>query len=88
MAAGPQREAELRRLRMRSWRRGMRETDLILGPFADGALAGLGAEELAAFAALLSECDQDVYAWVSGTAAAPAPLARMVERLRAFHNIA
>ena len=30
----------LKRLRLRSWRRGMREMDLILGPFADAGLAG------------------------------------------------
>ncbi|NIP76442.1 MAG: succinate dehydrogenase assembly factor 2, partial [Xanthomonadales bacterium] len=35
------RETRLRRLRIRSWRRGTREMDLILGPFADARLADL-----------------------------------------------
>ena len=35
------RDVRLRRLRLRSWRRGIREMDLILGGYADGALAGL-----------------------------------------------
>ncbi|WCR09974.1 succinate dehydrogenase assembly factor 2 [Paracoccus stylophorae] len=55
----------LRRLRMRSWRRGMKEMDLILGPFADGPLADLSEDELAVYEALLSENDQDLYLWVT-----------------------
>jgi hypothetical protein len=35
------RDTALKRLRMRSWRRGMKEMDLILGPFADAELARL-----------------------------------------------
>lgn len=34
-------EIRLRRLKMRSWRRGMKEMDLILGHFADEVLTGL-----------------------------------------------
>ena len=34
-------EARLKRLRMRSWRRGTREMDLILGPFADTQTEGM-----------------------------------------------
>ena len=61
-----------RRLRLRSWRRGIREMDLILGGFADARLTELTAAELAQYDALLSENDQDLYAWVSGREAAPA----------------
>ena len=34
-------EARLKRMAMRSWRRGTKEMDLVLGPFADAHLAGL-----------------------------------------------
>ena len=34
-------EIRLKRLRMRSWRRGMKEMDLILGPFSDSQLVDL-----------------------------------------------
>ena len=37
MSGGETREIRLRRLRLRSWRRGIREMDLILGGFADAA---------------------------------------------------
>ena len=35
------RETRIKRLRIRSWRRGTKEMDMILGPFADSGLDGL-----------------------------------------------
>jgi len=58
-------EARLKRLRMRSWRRGTKEMDLILGPFSDSELDGLSPEELDLYEALLSENDQDLYPWIT-----------------------
>lgn len=58
-------EIRLKRLHMRSWRRGMKEMDLILGHFADEKLGELGAEELDLYERLLSENDQDLYLWVT-----------------------
>ena len=40
------RESRIERLAMRSWRRGIKEMDLILGGFADAELAGLDAATL------------------------------------------
>ena len=60
------RDVRLRRLRMRSWRRGMKEMDLILGNFADSALCTLNLTDLDAHEALMNEPDQDIYAWLSG----------------------
>ncbi|SNT68923.1 succinate dehydrogenase assembly factor 2 [Paracoccus seriniphilus] len=59
------RDIRLRRLTMRSWRRGMKEMDLILGRFADECLADLSEAELASYELLLSENDQDLYLWVT-----------------------
>ena len=58
-------DQRLRRLRMRSWRRGMKEMDLILGPFADGPLRTLDAPMLDRYEAMLSENDQDLYRWIT-----------------------
>ncbi|MCC5972049.1 MAG: succinate dehydrogenase assembly factor 2 [Pararhodobacter sp.] len=55
----------LKRLRMRAWRRGIKEMDLILGPFADTALSDLDAPMRAQFEALLGENDHDLYQWVT-----------------------
>ena len=58
-------ELRLRRLRMRSWRRGMKEMDLILGPFADGPLAGLDEARMGEYEMLMDENDQDLYRWIT-----------------------
>ncbi len=71
----------LKRLRMRSWRRGIKEMDLILGPFADAHLATLDAQALDSYEALLEEHDQDLYPWFSGQRAVPERHAPMVARI-------
>lgn len=79
-------ETRLRRLRMRSWRRGMKEMDLILGGFADEGLAGLSEPDLALYEALLSENDQDLYLWVTARTSGregggPPELAPILEKI-------
>lgn len=80
------RETRLKRLRVRSWRRGIREMDLILGPFADAALAGLTDAELDAYERLMEEPDWDLYAWVTGQAAPPPAHEALIRRLASFHK--
>ncbi|WP_116082882.1 succinate dehydrogenase assembly factor 2 [Tropicimonas sp. IMCC34011] len=75
------RETRERRLTMRSGRRGMKEMDLILGPFARTTIDTLGEEELDRYEALLSENDQDLYRWVSGQVAPPDEHAAMIRRI-------
>jgi antitoxin CptB len=65
-------DARLKKLRLRAWRRGFREADLILGPFADKHVPTMTAAELDIFEALLDEADQDVYGWIIGTVETPA----------------
>ncbi len=64
-------EARLKRMKMRSMRRGIREMDLILGAFADTQLTGMAPTELDLYDALLAENDHDLYQWVSGQSATP-----------------
>jgi len=60
-----------KRLRFRSWHRGTREMDLILGRFADAKLACLDAEQLDRYAALLENSDPDLYDWLIRRTAVP-----------------
>lgn len=71
-------DVRLRRLRMRSWRRGIKEMDLILGSFADNRLDALGPEDLETYDLMLSENDQDLYAWVTGQGQPPEHLRAMI----------
>lgn len=77
-------EARLKRMAMRSWRRGMKEMDLVLGPFADTHLAGLSETDLALYDALLTENDQDLMSWILGQSEAPAPIAPLLTRIVGF----
>lgn len=65
-------ETRLKRLKMRSNYRGIKEMDLILKAFADRRLADMSAEELDLYEDLLEENDHDLYQWVSGQGATPA----------------
>ena len=78
-------EATLRkRLSMRAWRRGMREMDLILGPYADAHLAGMDDAGLAAFDALLDQNDQDLLPWILGQQPRPDPFAALLDHVAGF----
>jgi antitoxin CptB len=63
-----------KRLLFRSWHRGTRESDLILGRFAEAYLAEFDAVQLDRYEALLEYADADLFDWVSGRAAPPAAL--------------
>ena len=85
---------------MRAHRRGTREMDLILGPFAAAHLPAMARDELDLFEVLLEENDQDLYAWIagrpdarnpaagpgsaSGEASGPEPLRPLLDRIAAF----
>jgi antitoxin CptB len=77
-------EARLKRMRMRSWRRGTKEMDLVLGPYADAHLAGMDEAALADFEALLAENDQDLMAWILGQTPPPPSLTAVLARVSRF----
>ena len=73
------------RIRYRAWRRGFREADLILGPFADSHAPSMTSDELDRFEALLDQPDPDIYAWILGSLPVPAAFdTDLMARLRAF----
>lgn len=65
------RETRLKRLRFRSWHRGTKEADLLIGGFFDAHAARWDDAEVALFERLLEEQDVDIMAWAMGTAEAP-----------------
>lgn len=68
----------LKRMHMRSMRRGIKEMDLILSAFAAEHLAKMDAGSLDDYDALLNENDQDLYRWVTGQEAPPGRLADLI----------
>lgn len=77
-------DARLKRMKMRSWRRGTKEMDMILGPYADAHLAGMAPEQLDLYDQLLRENDQDLLPWVLGQANAPEALGGLIAEIGQF----
>ena len=64
-------ETRRKRLRFRSWHRGTKELDLLLGGFADSELGAMDTPELDLYEALLEVPEPALYAWLSRQAAPP-----------------
>jgi len=64
-------EVRRRRLKFRSWHRGTREADLLLGSFADAHVDRFDGETLDQYEALLSMSDPDLYNWKTGREPVP-----------------
>lgn len=60
-----------RRLLFRSWHRGTREMDLIMGGFADATIGSLSEAEIDAFERLAEAPEPDLYAWITGDRPVP-----------------
>jgi len=79
----PADNARRKRLRFRCWHRGIKETDLLLGRFADAHIFTLDEDRLLELEALMDAPDWDIYAWVSGGKPIPpqfdTPLMQMLQ---------
>ena len=60
-----------KRLIFRSWHRGTREIDLLLGKFADSFVPQFDAEALALYDRFLNNSDPDIYNWLTGQEPVP-----------------
>jgi len=77
-------EARLRRMQMRANRRGIKEMDIVIGPWAEAHLAQMSEEELVLFDRLLWENDQDLMAWILGQSPTPEIYVELIERIGTF----
>jgi antitoxin CptB len=60
-----------KRLLFRSWHRGTKEADLLLGSFAERHLPGFTPEQVDRYEALLGADDADLLAWIAGRVTPP-----------------
>jgi antitoxin CptB len=76
-----------KRLLFRSWHRGIREMDLVLGRFADAQIATLSDADLDEYETWLEVPDQQIFTWVNGTQKAPAEIdTPLFRHLCDFHH--
>lgn len=75
-----------RKALFRSWHRGIREMDLVLGRFADAEIGNLSDAELDEYEQLMEVPDRDLFQWLTGEVATPENYATPVfARIRAFY---
>lgn len=76
-----------KRLHFRSIRRGTKESDLVIGGFAEANLSQMNARQLDQFEALLERNDPEVLSWIVGIADPPTEFDNEVlAALRHFKN--
>lgn len=74
-------ETRRKRLYFRSWHRGIKEADILLGNFADKHLAILNEAQLDCYEDLILEQDVDIISWITGSSEPPARFNTDVMRL-------
>ena len=76
-----------RKILFRSWHRGIREMDLIMGKFADAHIGDLTDAELDVYEALIEVPDHDLFSWLTDAAEVPVNYDTSVFRkVKAFHT--
>jgi antitoxin CptB len=76
-----------RRILFRSWHRGLREMDLIMGRFADAEIGSMSEADLDALERLIEVPDADLFRWITGEARTPENYeSPVLQRLKSFHS--
>ncbi|MBU6234354.1 MAG: succinate dehydrogenase assembly factor 2 [Alphaproteobacteria bacterium] len=81
-------EERRRMLIFRSWHRGTREMDILMGAFADAYVPNFDAAQLDEYERVLTCQDPDLYDWKCGRAEPPADEDCAVLRLFLAHKVA
>jgi antitoxin CptB len=74
-------ETTRKRLLFRSWHRGTREMDMLLGRFAECNLPTFSRRQVELYEAMLEYSDNDLYDWMSGREEPPTTLDHDVMKL-------
>ncbi len=80
-------ETRRKRLVYRSWHRGTKELDLLIGSFAERHLAVMSGEQLDRFESLLEVPEPLLYDWLTGMSAPPPEFDHDVTRLLLNHKL-
>ena len=75
-------EVVRKRLSIRSWRRGTKELDLILGQFSDKNLNALKISELKLYEKFLSNDDYLIYNWLFSKEDSPKIFKSLIKRIQ------
>ena len=76
----------LRELIHKSWHRGCKETDILLGYFARETLHEMNDDFLKIYTQFINEPDWDIYAWLTGELETPECYVEIVNAVTQFHE--
>ena len=71
-----------KRILIRSWRRGTKELDLILGKFSNNNVSKLETTELDLYEQLLSNDDYVIYNWLFGKEETPKIFSSLIKQIQ------
>ncbi|MAT88665.1 MAG: succinate dehydrogenase assembly factor 2 [Aestuariivita sp.] len=77
-------DIRLKRLKLRSMRRGIKEMDIILSGFAHVHLIEMSDGQLDLYEKFLNENDQDLYQWVSGQAVGDTQYEALINQIKLY----
>ena len=77
----------LRELIHKSWHRGCKETDILLGYFARAKLHEVNDDFLVVYQQFINEPDWDIYAWLTGEAEIPKHYIEIINAVTQYHEI-
>ncbi len=77
-----------RELLYKSTHRGCKETDILLGKYAEARLTTMDHATLNAYQELIEQPDNDIYDWITDKAALPTNLnAKLIYDIKQFHAL-
>jgi antitoxin CptB len=75
-----------KKLLYQSWHRGCKETDVVIGPFAEDFLPVASEEAVQLFTTLLAEDDWDIWQWITRPETTPERYHGLLEQIRRFQQ--
>jgi antitoxin CptB len=77
------RELIIKKLLYRSNNRGCKETDILLGSFANNHLNQLNEQDLLEYSNLLEQPDNDIYNWITNKSYPDQPFIKIISKINA-----
>ncbi|MBM5783027.1 MAG: succinate dehydrogenase assembly factor 2 [Pelagibacterales bacterium] len=71
----------------RSIHRGCKETDILLGKFAEAKVAEFSDDKLNLYHHFIEEDDMMIYDWILSKANFPSKYSELISEIRDFHNL-
>ncbi|MBL0317884.1 MAG: succinate dehydrogenase assembly factor 2 [Alphaproteobacteria bacterium] len=79
-------DTKIKRILYRSWHRGCKETDILLGDFAKANLTAMSPDDISCFEQLLDEQDLDIYSWINHPELIPVAYQQMIATIKRFQE--